>query len=222
VRCLTVEQSDSGLGLAAQRTAIEAEAKRRGWQLVDVLTDAGASGKTLVGREALTVALGAVESGQAEVLVVAKLDRLSRSLLDFASLMDRSRRKGWAIVAMDLGVDTTTPSGELLAALVATFAQYERRIIGVRTREALAEKKAAGVQLGRPPSVPRSIVARIQGLRTDGLSLRAIAQVLNTDGVATAHGGARWYAATVRQVLLSNARKRPDGSAAARQPQGHP
>src|SRR5450756_2277690 len=86
-RVSTTEQADSGAGLAAQKTIIEAEAARRGWDLVEVHTDEAMSGKSLVGRAALEAAIEAVESGRAGVLVVAKLDRLSRSLLDFASLM---------------------------------------------------------------------------------------------------------------------------------------
>jgi len=67
---------------------------------------------------------------------------------------------------------------------------------------ALAAKRAPGVRLGRPPTVPQSIVRRIQRLRARGLSLRAIAEELNDAGVSTAQGGKRWYAATLRHVLL--------------------
>src|SRR5665811_1911797 len=119
-RVSTTEQADSGAGLAAQQTIIEAEASRRGWVLVEVLTDEAASGKSLVGRSALEAAIAAVESGQAEVLVVAKLDRLSRSLLDFASLMARAQNKGWNLVALDLGIDLSTPAGEFLASVMAS------------------------------------------------------------------------------------------------------
>src|SRR5580765_7860114 len=108
----------------------------------------------------------------------------------------------WALVALDCAVDTSTPSGEAMANMLATFAQFERRLISQRTKEALAVKKASGVRLGRPPTMPESVVRRIQGLRARGLSLRAIADELNRAGVPTAQGGARWYAATVRHVLL--------------------
>jgi Recombinase len=74
-------------------------------------------------------------------------------------------------------------------------------LIGQRTREALAAKKASGVRLGRPPTVPQTVVCRIQRLRARGLSLRAIADELNESKVATAQGGKQWYAATVRGVL---------------------
>ena len=99
----------------------------------------------------LRLALEAIEAGTAEGLVVAKLDRLSRSLLDFAALMERGRKRGWNLIALDLGVDTSTPSGEMMASVLATFAQqFERRLIGQRTKDALAVKRSQGVVLGRP------------------------------------------------------------------------
>jgi DNA invertase Pin-like site-specific DNA recombinase len=66
----------------------------------------------------------------------------------------------WALVALDCAVDTSTPAGEAMAHVLATFGQFQRRLISRRTKEALAVKKASGVGLGRPPSVPRSIVRR--------------------------------------------------------------
>ena len=89
-----------------------------------------------------------------------------------------------------------------MAHLLATFGQFERRLIGQRTKEALAAKKASGVQLGRRPNVSSSVVRRIQRRRAHGDSLRAIADSLNHDKVPTAQGGKEWYAATVRHVLL--------------------
>jgi DNA invertase Pin-like site-specific DNA recombinase len=85
---------------------------------------------------------------------------------------------------------------------LATFAQFERRLMSQRTREALAVKKASGVWLGRPPRVPQSVVRRIQRRRARGESFRKIAADLNESGVPTAQGGREWYAATVRHVLL--------------------
>jgi DNA invertase Pin-like site-specific DNA recombinase len=206
LRVSTTEQSDSGAGLAAQRATIDAEVARRGWEPPQTFTDT-ASGKSLAGREGLDQALALLDSGQAGVLVVAKLDRLSRSLLDFAALMERSRRKGWALVALDLGVDTTTPAGEMVASMMATFAQYERRIIGVRTKEALAAKKAAGVRLGRPRQVPEEVVINILEARAAGETYAAIADTLTDGGVPTAQGGVRWYPATVRHVALAGQRE---------------
>jgi DNA invertase Pin-like site-specific DNA recombinase len=134
-------------------------------------------------------------------LVVAKLDRLSRSMLDFAAMMATAQKQHWELVGLDCAVDTSTSAGEAMANMLATFAQFERRLIGQRTREALAVKKAQGVRLGRPPTVPKSVVRRIQRQRARGDSLRAIADSLNRDEVPTAQGGAQWYAATVRGIL---------------------
>ncbi len=202
-RVSTAEQASSGAGLDAQRAAIAAEVGRRGWELVRIEEDAGASGKRIDRRLALARALAAVDKGEAEALVVAKLDRLSRSLVDFAGLMERGRKKGWALVALDLGVDTTTPAGEMMANVLASFAQYERRLIGQRTRDALVIKRAQGVRLGRPRTLPEDVRARIVAEREAGRSLRAIALGLDADGVPTAQGGARWYSSTVRAVLES-------------------
>ena len=202
LRCSTEEQADSRAGLDAQRAAILVEAKRRGWDEADVtfIEDAGFSGKNL-DRPGIETALDALRHRKADTLVVSKLDRLSRSLVDFAGLMDRASREHWALIALDLNVDTSTPAGEAMAAMLATFAQFERRLIGERTKAALAVKKAAGVRLGRPRLIPGDIVARIAAERSSGATLRAIADGLNRDGVPTAMRGRQWWVATVQGVL---------------------
>jgi len=205
LRVSTDDQAGSGAGLAVQRAAILAEAERRGWHLVDVIEDAGYSGKSLK-RPGITIALEALRSKRADTLVVAKLDRLSRSMLDFAALMQRSTKEGWCLVALDLGVDTTTPAGEAMANVMATFAQFERRLISQRTKDALAVKRAQGVQLGRRSTLSRDTVARIVQERSEGRSLQAIADGLTSDGVEAGQGGKRWYASSVRAVIASAAR----------------
>jgi len=115
--------------------------------------------------------------------------------------MERAQRRGWAPVVLDLGVDTTTPAGEMVASVMMSVAQWERKIIGQRTRDALAAKKAQGAKLGRPRQLPDAIRRRIVRMRKRGLALRAIADALNSEGVPTAHGGAKWYASTVQKVL---------------------
>ncbi len=170
-----------------------------------VEVDAGASAKSLSGRPALDAALHTVQSGGANVLVVAKLDRLSRSVADFAALLDRAQREGWGLVALDLGVDTTTPAGELVANVMAAVAQWERRTIGQRTREGLAAKKASGVRLGRPPVLSTEVVMQVQHRRSEGLTLRAIADELNAEGVPTARGTGPWRVSSVAALLRSAA-----------------
>lgn len=218
LRVSTSEQAGSGAGLQAQRSAIEREAAHRGWVLIEMYTDAAASGRSITGRPALASALGRVEGGEAGVLVVAKLDRLSRSLLDFASLMARAQRNKWNLVALDLGIDLSTPAGEFLASVMASAAQWERRIIGQRTREALAVRKAQGVRLGRPPSIDPAVVSRIVRQRHEGLTLAAIADGLNAEGVTTAQGGLRWHPSTVRAILQRTEPARRDGRAQPVQP----
>ncbi len=200
IRVSTDEQASSGTGLTAQRAAIEVETVRRGWTLLATVEDAGFSGRTLR-RPGIASVLTALASGQATALVVAKLDRLSRSMLDFAALMERSSKEGWSIVALDLGVDTTTPAGEAMANVMATFAQFERRLIAERTREALAAKRARGVTLGRPVVLSDAIADRIATERAAGRSLRQIASALESEGVPRVHGGDRWHPSTIRAVL---------------------
>jgi DNA invertase Pin-like site-specific DNA recombinase len=205
IRVSTDEQADSGLGLDAQRAAIEGEAARRGWDLTRVFMDT-ASGRSLSRRPGLEEALAMLGSGGAAALIVSKLDRLSRSTKDFATLMEEAQRRRWAPVVLDLGVDTTTPAGEMVASVMMSVAQWERKVIGQRTREALAAKKAQGAKLGRPRQLPDSIRKRIARMRKRGMTLRAIANALNEEGVPTAQGGAKWYASTVHKVFTSASR----------------
>jgi DNA invertase Pin-like site-specific DNA recombinase len=93
-----------------------------------------------------------LESADAKALVAAKRVGLSRSLLDLASLIATAQKHGWALVALDCALETTTPAGEPIANVLATFAQCERRSISQRTRAALALKRSQGVRLGRPPA----------------------------------------------------------------------
>ena len=197
----TDEQRSSGAGLEAQRAAILAEAERRGWELVRVIEDAGYSAKDLK-RPGVQIAMEMLARKEAGALVVSKLDRLSRSMIDFTGLMGKAQKQGWALVALDC-VDTTTPAGEAMANVLATFAQFERRLISQRTKDALAMKRAQGVRLGRPPQLPTEVVTRIRQARESGLGLTAIAAELNAENVATAQGGKRWYPSTIRAVLGS-------------------
>lgn len=197
VRCSTDEQADSGLGLEAQRAVLRAEAERRGWELT-IFEDAGYTGRD-TRRPALTEALDRLDKGDHNALICAKLDRLSRSLVDFAHLMDRSKRQGWSLICLDLGVDTSTPQGKMVANIFATFAEFESDLIGQRTAAALAEKRKQGVKLGRPRSVSAEALDTIGRLRRGGMSYRAVAERLNRAGIATAHGG-KWWPETVRLI----------------------
>jgi DNA invertase Pin-like site-specific DNA recombinase len=202
LRVSTEEQASSGLGIEAQRAKVATECGRRRWRIVGEYVDPGISGGLAIEeRPGLVAALTAIERGKASGLIVAKLDRLSRSAADAAMLLERAIRDGWALVACDLGVDTSTPSGEVMANVMAAFARFEKRLIGQRTSEALQAKKAQGAVLGRPDRTPPDVVATIVEEREAGASLREIAALLDEQGVPTAQGGNRWYASSVAAVL---------------------
>ena len=195
---LRVSTADQEHGIDAQRAAIQAEAIKRGWA-VEWILDEGRSGKD-IDRPGIARALALLKAGEAEALVVSKLDRLSRSLPDFARLLEIPAKEGWAIAALDLNLDTSTPTGKLVASIMAAVAQWERETIGLRTKEALAAAKAKGVKVGRPNSQDPSVVRRVRRYRSAGLTYRAIAARLNADAVPLPGGGAAWYPNSVRRI----------------------
>jgi DNA invertase Pin-like site-specific DNA recombinase len=149
--------------LAAQEKAIRAECQRRGWTLLDVARDEGHSGKSL-DRPALHQALQRIAAGEAGGLVVAKLDRASRSVVDFGRLLEWFDAADATLVALDLGMDTSTSSGRLVANVMASVAEWERSVIGERTRDALAARKAQGLPISRP-AVTGPLAETIRELR---------------------------------------------------------
>jgi DNA invertase Pin-like site-specific DNA recombinase len=228
-RVSTAEQSSEGHSLDAQREAIAAECKRRGWQLVSVETDV-ASGKSTEKRPGLGRVLAALRSGEADVLIAVRLDRISRSLAFLAGLLEecsrgrtravgtgRTRRKlpPWQLVVLDAnGIDMTSAQGELLANVLGAVARMERRLISDRTRDGLAHARIHGTKTGRAIGRPAVLGADVRGLvvrlRRAGKSWPQIAATLTDRGYKTAHDGARWYASTVRKVYLG-ATQKPKG-----------
>ena len=209
-RVSTDEQGRSGLGLAAQRETIDAEAARHGWT-VDHHADEGVSGSVAPeDRPELGRILNGISAG--DVLIVAKLDRLGRSALDVLRLAEAARRDGWRLVACDLGLDTGTPVGSFALTALAAVGQLERDLIAQRTTEALAAAKRRGQRLGRPPLYPDELRHRIGTMRAAGMTYAAIADQLDAEGVPTARPGSRWVASTVWRVVES---LRLDAEAAA-------
>jgi DNA invertase Pin-like site-specific DNA recombinase len=135
IRVSTAEQAAGGLSLDAQRSAIETACYRRLWELAALHEDAGVSGGSTY-RRGLNAAVHACAARPGSVIVVAKLDRLARSLSAYAALLDQARREGWHLVALDTP-ETDTPQGEAMQAMTAVFAQLECRLISQRTKEAL-------------------------------------------------------------------------------------
>jgi len=200
VRVSTAEQGKSGLGLEAQRSAIRAECKRRGWQLVKLYQDT-TSGKDLKNRPGLTEgALPALAAKRADALVIAKLDRLSRSVVDFGKVLQQSSEQSWALVALDFDLDTSRPTGKLAANVLMSVAEWERDAIVERTKAAMAEAKKQGKLIGRPKSITPEVAAVILRLRRQGLTFAAIAERLTRDGVPVPRG-TRWWPSAVALVV---------------------
>ena len=214
LRVSTVEQAESGLGLAAQRAAIEAYAERAGLRVAHWCTDKGVNGGTAPEkRRALNEALAILGHCTGGLLLVAKLDRLARKASDLLQLREQAGKQGWTFSAADGSVDMTTPHGRMMFTVLGAVAELERDLISARTREALAERNAArkrerdagrepdGKDSGRPSGLPDEVVQRIVAERAAGHSLPVIAAGLEADGVATSRGGTRWYPSAVRAVL---------------------
>jgi DNA invertase Pin-like site-specific DNA recombinase len=203
LRVSTDAQADSGLGLEAQRTAVEAAATRLGVALVDVFTDAGLSGSLdMEDRPSLFAAVQALKRG--DVLLVAKRDRIGRDLIGVAMIERSIIRKGARIVsAAGEGTEGTDAGAMMQRQILDVFAEYERRLIGQRTKAALRAKRERGERAGNVPfgyalgadgqklelSAPEQTVLSILGeLRSAGYSLRQIAAELNRQGFTTRRG----------------------------------
>lgn len=209
VRVSTDEQAKSGLSLEAQTATLRGEVERRGWELVAELVDE-VSAKRGSRRPAFAEARRMLAAGEADVLLATRLDRMSRSVVDFAALMAAAQDEGWQLVALDLGLDTSTTTGRMVAHILAAVAEAEREVIGQRTSAALLAKRKRGENVGRRSALPAAVIGRIVGERAGGMTLGAIADGLNSDGIPTGQGGSRWYAASVRAVLLSQAAEATD------------
>jgi DNA invertase Pin-like site-specific DNA recombinase len=205
-----VSTGDQGLGLDAQGARLSAEAERRDdWpdEAVEWVTDENVSGSIDADRRPeLGPVLPQLTVG--DVLAFAKLDRLSRSLHDFAGMIRRSRERGWDLVCLDPPLDLTTPAGRAMAGVLVVFAEYEREMIGQRTREGLAQ---SGKRLGRAPGLPAvgggrpaPIPAGVEAVVRDALAAELpparIADRLNDYGLPSLRGG-RWHRESVRRLL---------------------
>jgi DNA invertase Pin-like site-specific DNA recombinase len=199
-RVSTEEQAEKRNGLESQRAAIEAEAKRRGWT-VEHYTDAGVTGR-VIGPQ-LREVLQLLASGQGDGLVVAKLDRLSRSIVNAANMIEAAQAHGWSLSVLDLGVDLTTAAGRMMAVNLVNFAQYERELISERTKAGLAAKRARGERLGRRRLAKPGVVRRIVLDRNAGQSFAKIAAALEAESILSPAGRPTWQSSTVRRIYQS-------------------
>lgn len=205
LRVSTDSQADSGLGLEAQRAAVEASAKRLGLELVDVFTDAGLSGSLdMEDRPSLFAAVQSLKRG--DVLIVAKRDRLGRDLVGVALIERSITRKGARVIsAAGEGTEGTDASAMLQRQILDCFSEYERRLIGQRTKAALRAKRERGERAGNLPfgyslntdrrtldrnEAEQAVLSILGELRRAGYSQRAIAAELNRQGFTTRRGTA--------------------------------
>ena len=151
---LRVSTEDQDHGVDAQRAAIERHVQPDEWR------EERASGKNLTDRPVLQSVLDEVCATQG-LLVVAKLDRIGRSVVDVLQIFARLHECGASVRVIDMGIDTTTPSGKMMLTVLAAFAEFEREMISQRTREGLEAARASGVRLGRPPTVDHERIAQM-------------------------------------------------------------
>lgn len=192
-RVSTGAQAESGASLDAQLEKMRAYCMVQDLEIVEEITDAGESAKSL-NRPGIRQAVAMLRSGEADVMVIYKLDRLTRSLSDWAYLVENVfNEKGAALMSVTDSIDTRTASGRLVLNLLVTVSQWEREAISERTRVALAQRKAEGVRLGAPkgrkapnqwePS-PEEKAAVLEIMQANpGASLRQIAAALNERGI---------------------------------------
>jgi len=206
-RVSTDMQAEHGASLDAQETTLRAEADRRGWD-VEIIREEGKSAATLTKRPKLLAALARLDRAEADVLLAVRLDRVSRSVVDFAAMMQRAERRGWALTFTATAIDTTDASGRFSAHVMIAAAEFERALISARTREGMAQRKAEGVVFGR--EVVEAFLPtyrRVLAMHAGGESFNGIARALNAEGIPTAKGGT-WHASTVRAMVRSETAKR--------------
>jgi DNA invertase Pin-like site-specific DNA recombinase len=213
-RVSTDKQSEQGVSLAAQMEKIRAMAVVHGAELIDVIQDGGESAKNL-SRPGLQRVLRLVQGRAVQAVIVAKLDRLTRSVKDLCELLELFERRGVALISVAESLDTSSASGRLVMNIMAAVSQWEREAIGERTRDALQHKRNQGERVGNiafgyrlsadnkhvesDPS-EQAVLSEIAQLRGRGCTLRAIAASLNTLALRTRRGTA-WRHEHIARII---------------------
>lgn len=200
IRVSTDQQADSGLGLAAQTDMIRGVALAYSYELVHIYEDAGYSAGKLE-RPALKRALAVLKAGEADGLIVAQLDRLTRSLKDLSVLIEEYFRT-WLLVSCQERIDTGSSTGVMMLNLLTTISQWERERISERTAAAAAVKRKRGLAHGNPPRgwqatpdgrlIPnlteQTIIRTVKHLAQQGYPQRRIMDEVNKLGYRTRKG----------------------------------
>jgi site-specific DNA recombinase len=200
VRVSTDEQASHGVSLEMQERRHMGYCMAKDWELVEVVRDEGRSAKDL-NRPGVQRLLEMVDQRAIEAVVIYKLDRLTRSVGDLNHLIGAIQKRGVKLVSIEESLDPTTACGELMMNLLISVSQWERRVIGERTRAAMQHLKGQGRVVGRAGFDDPTTLARITRERNQGRSYQEIAQGLTQDRIPSGRGG-QWTAMTVRRIAL--------------------
>jgi site-specific DNA recombinase len=214
VRVSTDRQAEQGVSLEAQEAKIRAMATVQGADLLEVIIDGGESAKNL-NRPGLKRLLTQVDSGKVEAVIIAKLDRLTRSVKDLCSLLELFEKRGVALISVAESLDTASAAGRLVITIMAAVSQWEREAIGERTRDALWHKRTSGERVGNirfgfrlspdgkhvePDPGEQGVLTEIGHLRQSGHTLRGIAAALNRKALRTRRGSP-WRLEHVARIM---------------------
>lgn len=229
IRVSTDMQAQEGVSLDAQRARLQAYCVAQDLILVEVIADEGQSAKSL-DRPGLQRAMGMLDRGEAQGIVVPKLDRLTRSVKDLGELCDRYFREGkpWHLLSVSDAIDTRSAGGMLVLNVLMSVAQWEREAIGERTREGLRHLKQQGVTLGGAPygwryseqtdahgrrvmvecEAEQAVIRRICELYDANVYMRDICKMLDAEGAPSR--GPKWHKFTLYRVLKRAGYEDPD------------
>lgn len=197
VRTSTSKQE---LSPAAQLHGIQVLAEQVGIELESVVSEV-ASARHGAPRPVLAEVLSSLDRHDYGVLLVAKIDRLTRSPSDMEAIVRRSLAKKWEFRAADFYVDPKTATGALVLQLLATFAKFEVDQLRERTSAALAARKDAGATLGRPVHHDPVSIARLLELRASGFTYDQISATLTNEPFLTPGGHSEWHPTQVARLL---------------------
>src|ERR1700692_1218242 len=204
VRVSTDKQADEGVSLEAQAEKIRAMAVVHSAELIDIIVDGGESAKSL-NRPGMARLLALVEAGEVQTVIIAKLDRLTRSVKDLCELLERFEKRRVALVSVAESLDTGSAAGRLVLNIMAAVSQWEREAIGERTRDALGHKRSQGERVGNiafgsrlagdgqhlePDPAEQAALTEIRRLRSQGTTMRGIAAAMNHRAFRTRRGTA--------------------------------
>jgi putative DNA-invertase from lambdoid prophage Rac len=160
--------------LALQRDAMAAYAQQRGWSIIATITEVGSGVRERQQRDQL---MRAARRREIDAIVVWRLDRWGRSVVDLVSTLHELQELGVGFISLHEALDFTTPTGRAMAGLLAIFAQFEREILRERVKAGIAQARRRGKRHGRPPTVAHR-APDVQRLAAAGLSQSAIARQL--------------------------------------------